>query len=360
MKDKKERVTTSDIARISGISRSTVSAVLNGKRQVREITRQKVLDAIRQCNYGSNLLARTLVGELSRMVAVLAPNIGSPYHMMVFRGISEVMVQQGYHLLLHSVRPENVEDPESLESLQAYRPAGYIVLRGGEGRDAVHVRAILAEGVPLVTIGLLEYLKTDAVHFDERQAMRLMADYVIERGHRRIGYLAGPSFSVGTKRRQMGFVESLINHDIPITNATVVTTEETAVSGYQAALELLRDAEQRPTALMCFNDMVAMGAYRAASELKLRIPEDISVAGFDGIDFAELLGPPLTSVDLFPMQHGEMAAELLLKTIRNEKGRGPTIERIEPRLLERQSVARLEVPVETASVEACTEGVSAS
>ena len=126
-------ITTSEIARLSGVSRSTVSAVLNGKRNVRQSTRRKVLECIRQQNYESGMIARTLVGELSRMVAVLAPNLGTPYHMMTFRGINDVMVARGYHILFHNVRPEDQEDPETLASLHAYRPAGYIILRGAEG-----------------------------------------------------------------------------------------------------------------------------------------------------------------------------------------------------------------------------------
>jgi LacI family transcriptional regulator len=280
------------------------------------------------------------------MVAVLAPNIGSPYHMMVFRGISEVLVHHGYHILFHNVRAEDQDDPQTLQSLQAYRPAGYIILRGAEGRDAAHARVILDENVPLVTVGQLEHLNTDSISKDERAAMKIVTDYVLQQGHHRLAYLAGPSFSVGTKRRQMGFVESLIEHDIPLSDAIMVNTEETATSGYRAALELLQgDRQSKPTAIICFNDMVAMGVYRAANELGLKIPNDISVAGFDGIDFAALLGPPLTSVDIAPRRSGEMAAELLVQIIRNERPRGTTVQWIEPKLLERASVRRIYSPV---------------
>lgn len=346
MQRKRRNVTTSEIARLSGVSRSTVSAVLNGKRSVRESTRRKVIDAIRESNYESGMIARSLVGELSCMVAVLAPNLGSPYHMMVFRGISDVLVQHGYHILFHNVLAEDRDDPETLESLKAYRPAGYVILRGAEGREAEHVRAILTDGVPVVTLGQLEHVETHAVAFDERLAMALVTDYVIAQGHRNLGYLAGPSFSIGTRRRQLGFVESLINHDIAMADATMITTGETASDGYRAALELLGQGA-RPSALVCFNDMVAMGVYRAANELGLHIPKDISVTGFDGIDFAELLGPPLTSVDIFPQRSGEMAAELLVKVIRNQVGRGTAVEWIEPKLLERASVKRIVTPMPT-------------
>ena len=334
-------ITTSEIARLSGVSRSTVSAVLNGKRNVRQSTRRKVLECIRQQNYESGMIARTLVGELSRMVAVLAPNLGTPYHMMTFRGINDVMVARGYHILFHNVRPEDQEDPETLASLQAYRPAGYIILRGAEGVHGEHAKAILKEGVPLVTMGTLEGIETHAVTFNNRAATKAATDYVLDKGHHLVGHLAGPSFSSGAKQRQLGFVESLINHDIQVSDALIAEAGETAAGGYQAALKMLGNVERRPTALVCFNDMVAMGVYRAAHELSLEIPRDLSVVGFDGVEFAELLGPPLTSVDIFPERAGAQTAALLVKAIRNEVGRGAVVEWVEPRLVERGSVRSL-------------------
>jgi DNA-binding LacI/PurR family transcriptional regulator len=146
---------------------------------------------------------------------------------------------------------------------------------------------------------------------------------------------------VGAKQRQVGFIESLIQHDIPVSEARIAEAGETAADGYRAALEVLREPANRPTALVCFNDMVAMGVYRAAHELSLAIPRDLSVVGFDGVDFGELLGPPLTSVDLLPTQAGRKAAELLLRVIRNETGRGVVVEWIEPKLVERGSVRQL-------------------
>jgi DNA-binding LacI/PurR family transcriptional regulator len=107
------------------------------------------------------------------------------------------------------------------------------------------------------------------------------------------------------------------------------------------ALQVLENPMTRPTALLCFNDMVAMGVYRAAHELSLDIPRDLSVVGFDGIDFAELLGPPLTTVNIFPHEVGRQAAELLVRAIKNQVGRGFETEWIQPRLLERASVRRL-------------------
>ena len=107
------------------------------------------------------------------------------------------------------------------------------------------------------------------------------------------------------------------------------------------ALEMLKNPDARPTAVLCFNDMVAMGVYRAAHELSLDIPGDLSVVGFDGIDFAELFGPPLTSVNIFPEEQGRQAADILVRVIRNQTGRGIVTQWIEPKLLERASVRRI-------------------
>lgn len=337
-------ITTSEIARLSGVSRSTVSAVLNGKRTVRESTRRKVLECLRQGNYGSGMIAKTLAGELSRMVAVLASSVGSPFHMMVFRGINEVLEAQGYHILFHNVRPEDQKDPETLASLHAYRPAGYIVLKGAEGPNGEHVRRILEEGVPVVGQSMataLDGVEVHSVNYNNRAAMRMATDYVIARGHRRIGHVAGPLFSLGAKERKIGFMESLIDHDIPVSDAMIVDAGETAAQGYEAALQVLREPGGRPTALLCFNDMVAIGVYRAAHELALEIPRDLSVVGFDGIDFAELLGPPLTTVDTLPRELGRRAAQVLLGVIENRTSRTVFTEWIEPRLVERASVSWL-------------------
>jgi len=340
-RSKSKNVTTNDIARLSGVSRSTVSAVLNGKRSVRESTRQKVLECIRQQNYESSLIARSLVGELSRMVAVLASNLGSPYQMMYFRGVNHVLGKAGYHVLFHDVRPEDQEDPGTLESLHAYRPAGYIILKGAEGPHSVHAKRIVAEGIPLVCEAPVKDVETHIVSFNGRTGMKLATDYVIAQGHRKLGHLAGPGFSQGAKERKIGFMESLIEHDIDVADALILEAGETATEGYIVGLEMLKDPHSRPTAVLCFNDMVAMGVYRAAHELSLEIPNDVSVVGFDGIDFGELFGPPLTSVNIFATELGKRAAELLLRVIRNETGRGTVLETLEPELAVRNSVRPL-------------------
>jgi len=345
----KGAITTSEIARRCGLSRPTVSAVLNGTRKVRESTRRKVLECIREHNYQTGIISKTLVGELSYMVAVLASDLGSPFQMMMFRGIAEVLNAHDYHILVHNVRPEDQPDPKTLASLHAYHPAGYIVPRGSEGLNGQHAREILEEGVPLVTQGVLEGIETHSVNFDNRAAMKLATDYVIAQGHRRLGHVAGPPFSQGAQERKMGFLQSLVERGIPMSEAAIVDAGTSAASGRQAALQMLKDPESRPTALLCFNDTVATGVYRAAQELALEIPRDLSVVGFDGIDFGELLTPPLTTVDIVPTELGRQAAKLLLRVIGDEVRHGFEHRWVEPKLIVRGSVRRIGPPLKTPS-----------
>lgn len=334
----KRSVTAADIARLCGVSRVTVSAVLNGKRTVRESTRTRVLNCIREQNYASGIIAKALVGELSGMIAVLVPALGSPYQMMVFQGLNEVLRASGYHVLLHNILPEGQADSDPLAGLKMYRPGGYLMLRGAEGRDGENVRKIIEDGVPLVAIGAIKGTNVHSVKVDERMVMRIAADYAVQKGHHRLGYMAGPSFLEEAKERRIGFIESMLDHDIPMSDIKLAHSPETAAAGYEAALVMLRNPAERPTVVVCFNDMLALGVYRAAQELSLNIPRDLSVIGSDGIDLFELLGPPLTTVDTCPVQQGKFGAELLIRAMRNEVGRNAVTEWIPPRLLERASV----------------------
>ncbi len=335
-------VTITELARLCGVSRSTVSAVLNGKPGVREKTRQKVLGCIREHNYERGLVAKALVSELSRMIGVLIPDIRHRFYTEVLSGISAVLESQGYNILYHRAVPHGNGYRQRLAAIKAHRPAGSIIVKGTHARSAEDIEGILETGTPLVTVERIEGIETHAVCYDNRRAARLAPDYVFDMGHRRVTYLAGSAPWGASKERKLGFMESLVEHELDFDGSmTMEISEPSEEGGYKATLKVLSDPETRPTALVCFNDLTAMGAYRAAYELGLRIPDDVSVIGFDGIDFCETLGPPLTTVSIFPEKLGRAAAELLLEVIQRDNRGGVLTREIEPKLIERQSVIRV-------------------
>jgi len=286
----------------------------------------------------ATLETKVPVHEDARIIAVLVPNLGSPHHVMVFRGLDEILGAQGLGTMFHNVGPEDQADPATLSSLQMHRPGGYIVIQGGEGRDAEHARTILQNGVPLVSVGKLEGVETHGVAVDDRLVTRMTTDYVIARGHRRLGYLAGPAHFGCAKQRQVGFMESLTHHDIRLSDVLISETGTDPQQGYLTALEMLKDPKTRPTALVCFNDMLAVEAYRAARALSLDIPNDVSIVGVDNVDCAAQLNPPLTTVDIFAEECGRLAATMLVKAIRKEIDKEIDFQWIEPKLVERGSV----------------------
>lgn len=331
--------TAKDIALLSGVSRTTVFAVLKGKPGVSEKTREKVYTALRDHGFQSGLVQKSLVAELSKMVGVVVGNISNPFYTEVISGINAVLGPAGFHHLLHhgtDVDPQR--GIAAFESLGAYGLRGYIMAAGEMERYEEHIRKVVESGRPLVTIMKAPGIPTHVVSFDNRACSRDATDYLIKRGHKRITCLTGPARSAIAKERVLGFVESLVAHEIEFHESMVVRAGDTSAEGYATTLELLRDRQPLPTALVCCNDLVAIGVYKALHELGLRIPEDISVVGFDGIELGEVLGPPLTTLSIFPRKIGERAAEMLLEVTSGKHPRGFLEHVVEHALIERDSV----------------------
>ncbi len=346
--NKKKGITTADIARMTGLSRATVSAVLNRKPGVNPETREKVFDVIRATGYETGMFSRSLLSQLSRMVIVLSPGISNPFYHQFFEGIARTLEPEGYHVLFqHTWWGEEGTMPV-LERIQSYGPAGIIVHGSLEGAPAV-----LDFGVPCVGIEADAGLRAHRVSFDVPKAAKLITDYVIQCGHRRIAFLAGPECEA-TRQRKVGIIEAFVDRGIELVNLVVRYNCDDPAHGYQEALHLLQTPETRPTAIFCYNDYCAFGVYRAAHDLGLHIPNDLSVTGFDGIEVGELLGPPLTTVSIFPQRQGEEAARLLIRAIRGEIGPEPVGVIIEPKVIIRESVRDLaDVPSGNGHDHAC-------
>lgn len=338
-----DMVTAKDIARLSGVSRTTVFAVVKGKPGVSERTRERVLTAIREHGYETGLVQKSLVSEISKMFGVVIGNINNPFYTELVSGVDSVLRPRGYyHMLHHGTENRPEEGTEEFKRLGAYELRGYIISAGEAEQYEQHIRWVLESKRPLVTIMEAAGFETNTVRFDNRKGNRDATDYLISKGHRRIACLTGPVRSATAKERILGFVESLVAHEVDFHESMTVRAGDTSEDGYRAALKVLSDPKTRPTALLCCNDLVAIGCYRAAHQLGLHIPNDLSIVGFDGIDMGEVMGPPLTTLSVFPHDMGRLAAEMLLTLIRGGNGRQPHLEKvIEHKLIERESVRAL-------------------
>ncbi len=208
--------------------------------------------------------------------------------------------------------------------------------------DLKHLWDFRQRGKVLVALDQIPGMQANCVAFTNEEAAYEATRYLTRMGHRRITFLGGPESSASNQARLMGFKRGMIDSGIVPDAGSVLPNGTTPDDRNRIAREALsRPATQRPTALLCFNDLLAISVYKNAHELGLRIPDDISVVGMDDIEMAELLGPPLTTMRLHAREAGAAAAEIAIEAIASRDTQNPRQRIFEPKLIERGSVRKL-------------------
>jgi len=335
----KKAVTIKEVAEAAGVSRATVSAVLHGREWVSAETRDKVEQFLQQKQYQKHLLMNSLSRHFSKVIGVVIGNIRNPFNTEFISGLQEHLGKEGYFVLHHHTDESYESEVRALESLASYELGGYVVAPAQEGRPHDHIKKLIDEGKVLVSIGAIPDLETNAVDFDDDTANRNATDYLIQRGHTRIVCLAGAETSSFARHRIKGYVEGLMSHHLPIDESLIVRVGDSLTEGYRATIRILREYRPRPTAFLCFNDLIAMSVYQAAHELGIGIPTDLSVIGFDDCQLAAILGPPLTTVATYPVELARHAAEIIISIQQGNVAPGFIQRRTHPRLIERLSVS---------------------
>lgn len=330
-------LTMADIARLSGYSRVTVSAVIGNKPGVSKKARDKILKVVKEHNYTPNLMATALKHKSTNLIGLIVRDITNPYFMKLAEGVEKVLSKQGYNILYINTAEEHVKEVEALKNLSSYRVAGVILTPILKGVSLTHVQRFQHSETPLISIEKIPDLQLDYVDFDNEQAGRLATEYLIKRGHKNLCYLAGPKTSIASEQRGKGFKSISLEHGV---KAKQVSCGSGSEDGYLAALDLLKDLKYRPSAIFCFSDMVALGVYKAAHQLKIRIPEEISIVGCDDINIASILGPALTTISFSINRVGEYVARYLIDCITNNSPRAPLSKVFFPELVERDSVQK--------------------
>lgn len=316
------RPTQSDVARRAGVSRATVSYVLNGladdgRVQILEETRSRVLGAIAELGYEPDARAQALRSGSTKTIALLIPDIRNPHFCEFANGVEESARAAGYHMLLSSTTLNDEYAVGVFKGLAQRRFDG-LIITGAFILESTEAQEVLARvrqrSLPIVEMG--ELYGVDSISTDYREATKEVVSYLLSLGHRRIGFVYGVgSHGLGIDRLEP-FQESLNMAGIPVEQDSIVECGPTTEDGYQAAMKLLNLA-QRPTALIVINDLLAIGVLRAAADLGLRVPDDLSVTGYDDISMANYLTPRLTTVTKNAFAGGRKAFDLLLARIQN-------------------------------------------
>jgi DNA-binding LacI/PurR family transcriptional regulator len=297
-----DRSTSIDVARCAGVSQSTVSLVFSGKGRgrVSEATADRVRDCARELGYRPNLAAQALRLGTSRAVALLVPDMTNPFFSRVLRGAQRAAAAAGYIVILVDTQNDRHWESQSFEALRAGPVDGYLLFE-------VTAPDALGPGENVVMMETEEPGRP-SVRFDGGGGSAAAFEHLVELGHRRIGHLAAAFRALTFQHREESRVRVLREAGLdPETQPRVLTP----ISIEDARVNALTLLEQKPTAVFCDDDVIAAGMYLAARERGLRIPDDLSVIGFDDMDFARVLEPPLTTVALDAELLGASAFELL-------------------------------------------------
>ena len=329
-----KRPTQTDVARIAGVSRATVSYVLNGvangRVPISEETRKRVLTAVEDLNYEPDVRAQALRLGSTQTVGLILPDMRNPHFWQIADGVEQGLRASDYHLLLSSadLNPEYGED--IFKVLSGRRIDGLILIGANlfqsEGAQKI-LAQLLKRKFPVVKIG--EDPNIDCVASNYKAATQKVMDYLLSLQHRRIGLVYGvrspwddlesgelPANLAGGVDRLAPYQEGLRAAGLPIDPALIVTCGTTIEDGYRATMQLLK-LPDRPTALLVINDLMAIGALRAASDLGLRVPADLSLVGYDDIPLVSYLTPRLTTSSKDMVMVGREAAKMLLARIQD-------------------------------------------
>ncbi len=314
-----KRPTQADVARIAGVSRATVSYVLNDQTDQRipisPETRQRVLNAIAELGYEIDARAQSLRSGDTKTIGVLLPLYENPFFWQILRGISSEAEAAGYSLLLahNSLTPE--QENQSVRELAEQRVDGLIMLIGFKLLSDQVMNQLRRSTRPIVEISGTPS-EFAYVYQGYGAGTRALMSHLLELGHRRIGFVYGVTIPAQGFDRLDAYGEALQDAGLTYDETLVCHCGETLEEGYRAAFELLSQPD-RPTALLAINDLLAMSAIRAAADLGLSVPGNVSIASFDDIPFSNFIVPRLTTVSGEPEQNGRDAVRLLLKRIKD-------------------------------------------
>lgn len=302
-----------EVARVAGVSVATVSRALSMPEKVSSQSLAKVHAAVAKMDYKPNMLARNFRSARSYAVVVLVPDIANPFYGLFIRALEDRAQQKGYAVLLGDTRGTPEREQEYIRRVETRLADGIIQLRPSSEKTKNNISA----DIPCVYACGCEYNTGPAIHIDNRGSAKTMVDYLISLGHRRIGVISGLKDNPHTIDRLEGYKESLHNAGIEFSKELIVEGDFTMWSGLNAAFQFC-NMKERPTAIFCMNDEMAIGAMQTLKAQGIRIPEDMSVTGFDDIAYAKYCDPSLTTISQPAEEMGKMAMDMLLRIIEGE------------------------------------------
>ncbi|WP_081728151.1 LacI family DNA-binding transcriptional regulator [Alkalihalobacillus hemicellulosilyticus] len=347
-----------DLAKLIGVSRSTITRVINNYPDIPQATREKVWKAIEKYNYAPNASARKLAGAKNKMIAIVVLDVKSdaPHHLKttddtlihnnpffapVINAVSDQANKLNYYVIISIVYSR--EDLKKVESIFNQKMIEGAIFVGTQEEENEFIFKLIKQGYKIAMID------TSAVYSKEHNAIYINPDnyegsakavnHLIELGHENIGIITGSLNKLSAKERLDGFKETLSYNGLKLSEDHIFQGDFTEDSGYEG-IKYIFNASNMPTAIFISNDTMAIGAYKAITELGLTIPDDISIVGFDNSFIAPYLTPPLTTIDISFADIAKRATTLLINSIEAKEQNG-IVEKINATLINRKSCKRI-------------------
>lgn len=305
-----------DLARETGISITAISQILNNKgERFSDETKKKVFDAVEKMNYKPNYYAKNMIKNDTETVGMIVPEVTDPFFSLVVKGVEDYLNKRGYSLILCNSSHDPVREQKYIEKF---------IYRKLEGVIIASPNKIIKEVVEVLNNSRIPYLLLDRnlnknigskILIDEETGISEAISYLIKMGHRKIGILASDNKYYELRNRFNMYIKCMELNNITVQDNWISRGSLTFNGGYSAAKELL--SKSSVTAIFAENDQLAVGAYAAIYELGLKIPDDISIIGFDGIEMSEYLTPPLTTIAIPVYEMGQNAARTIIHEIIN-------------------------------------------
>ncbi len=330
------KITIKDVAKRAGVSISTVSRVINDSKPVSDEVKQRVLDAIRDTSYRPNQLARGLVLRKSNIIGMIIPDIANPYYASIVEGAEEIANMYGYTLLLCNTHGELHKEIEYL-NLMADKQADGLLFMTGKLKSE-HVTWFKNADVKTCFINLYSReLDIPMISIDNYNAISEAVRFLIDKGHKRIGLLYAPDVDdLLQEERLRAYKDMLKDGGLEYEEGIVKECRFSIESGYSTARELLKN--NKIDALLLTNDVAAIGAMRAALEMGYKVPEDISIMGFDDISFSNYYKPSITTINQPTYDMGAVATRMVIKLILGEQVEKMAL--LPHKLVERESTSK--------------------
>jgi DNA-binding LacI/PurR family transcriptional regulator len=314
-----KRITIEDVSKRAGVSKGTVSAVINAKNTVKPATRDLILSVMKELNFRPKGVARNLKnGFQDKSIGVIIKDLNYPFYTAIASGVKEYANSKGYSVIISSSE-NNHESEKMLSHLFSTKDIkGTIIAPIVEGAAEIeHLFKLKMINYPFVLLEDVKGIQANVVAIDNIKAIKKAVKYLIDNGHTKIVHFAGPPASSHTQERIEGFRHAFSERTLVFKQDMIVPVGSKYEESYGRTHEYFKNKHKKdwPTAIVCFNDQQALGVMAAMKELNIKVPDDISIIGNDDIYYAQIYPVPLTTIRAPQREIGQKAAEILIRNI---------------------------------------------